>query len=81
MERIAKHSCSIVYLDKRRSGALFSWDFVITPDASDEPENVIMEIYIRKLEESVIKILPYIFWSHNRWKFNKPSNLNDNNQN
>lgn len=84
MERIAKHlSCSIVYLDikKVKRGYYVAKIFVITPDASDEPDNLIMERYIRKLEESVIRDPALYLWSHNRWKFNKPSNLNDNNQN
>lgn len=84
MERIAKHlGCSIVYLDikKVKRGYYVAKIFVITPDASDEPDNLIMERYIRKLEESVIRDPALYLWSHNRWKFNKPSNLNDNNQN
>ena len=84
MERIAKHlGCSIVYLDikKVKRGYYIAKIFVITPDASDEPDNVIMEKYIRKLEESVIRDPALYLWSHNRWKFSKPSHLNDNNQN
>lgn len=82
MERIAKHlACSIVYLDikKVKRGHYAAKIFVITPDASDEPDNLIMERYIRKLEESVIRDPALYLWSHNRWKFNKPSHLNDNN--
>ena len=84
MERIAKHlGCSIVYLDikKVKRGYYVAKIFVITPDASDEPDNLIMERYIRKLEESVIRDPALYLWSHNRWKFSKPSHLNDNNQN
>lgn len=84
MERIAKQlGCSIVYLDikKIKRGYYTAKIFVITPDASGEPENQIMEKYIRKLEESVNRDPALYLWSHNRWKFKKPTQLNDNNQN
>lgn len=84
MERIARHlGCSIVYLDikKEKRGYYLAKIFVITPDASGEPDDVIMERYIRKLEESVNRNPALYLWSHNRWKFKKPSYLNDNNQN
>lgn len=84
MERIAKHlGCSIVYLDikKVKRGYYAAKIFVITPDASDEPDNLIMERYIRRLEESVIRDPALYLWSHNRWKFKKPTQLNDNNKN
>ena len=75
VERIAKHlNCSIVYLDikKVKRGYYESKIFVLTPDASDEPDNLIMERYIRKLEESVRREPAIYLWSHNRWKFKKP---------
>lgn len=84
MERIAKQlGCSIVYLDikKIKRGYYTAKIFVITPDASGEPDNQIMEKYIRKLEESVNRDPALYLWSHNRWKFKKPTQLNDNNQN
>lgn len=80
MERIAKKlKCSIVYLDitKVKRGYYRGKFFVITPDASVEPEFAVTERYIRKLEETIIKDPAYYLWSHNRWKFNKKS-LNEN---
>jgi KDO2-lipid IV(A) lauroyltransferase len=74
MEKIARLlACAIVYLDvtKVKRGHYVGRFFVITPDASLEPEFVIMERYIRKLEETVLKEPAYYLWSHNRWKFKR----------
>lgn len=76
MERIAKQlGCSIVYLDikKVKRGYYTSKIFVISPDASEEADNVIMERYIRRLEESVRRDPTMYLWSHDRWKYNKPA--------
>lgn len=84
MERIAKHlGCSVVYLDikKVKRGYYLGKIFVISPDASEEPENMIMERYVRRLEESVRRDPSLYLWSHNRWKFKKPANYNDTKQN
>lgn len=75
MERISKKlSCSIVYLDitKVKRGHYNGKFFVVTPDASVETENVIMERYMNKLEETIIREPAYYLWSHDRWKFKKP---------
>ncbi len=74
MERIAKKlKFSVAYLDitKVKRGYYVSKFYVITPDASKEPEFEIMERYIRKLEETIKKEPAYYLWSHNRWKFKK----------
>jgi len=62
-----------VYLDitKVKRGHYVGRFFVITPDASLEPDFVIMERYIRKLEETVLREPAYYLWSHNRWKFKR----------
>lgn len=76
MERIAKLlGLSIVYLDitKVKRGHYVGKFFVITPDASNEPEFEIMERYINKLEDTIKKDPAYYLWSHNRWKFKKES--------
>lgn len=75
MEKIAKLlECSIVYLDitKVKRGYYVGKFFVITADASKEPEFMIMERYMRKLEETVLREPAYYLWSHNRWKFTRP---------
>ena len=64
-----------------RLGVVRAVDFVISPDASEEPENMIMERYVRRLEESVRRDPSLYLWSHNRWKFKKPANYNDTKQN
>ncbi|MDD4009167.1 MAG: lysophospholipid acyltransferase family protein, partial [Fermentimonas sp.] len=67
MERIAKLlSFSIVYLDitKVKRGYYVGKFYVITPDASNEPEFEIMERYINKLEETIKKEPAYYLWSH-----------------
>lgn len=75
MEKIARHlGTSIVYLDiqKVKRGYYTGRFFLITPDAGEEPEFAIMERYIRKLEETIMREPAYYLWSHNRWKFKKP---------
>ncbi|MDD4415720.1 MAG: lysophospholipid acyltransferase family protein [Proteiniphilum sp.] len=74
MEKIANHlGLSVVYLDitKVKRGYYTGKFYVITPDASLEPEFEIMERYMRKLEETILKEPAYYLWSHNRWKFRK----------
>ncbi len=81
MERIAKQlAFSVVYLDieKVKRGHYVGKFFVITPDASQEPEFTVMERYMRKLEETVLHEPAYYLWSHNRWKFTRePKSVND----
>lgn len=75
MEKIARRlGNSVVYLDieKVKRGYYVGKFFVISPDASEDPEFSIMERYVRKLEESILKEPAYYLWSHNRWKFKKP---------
>ncbi len=77
MEKIArKLGNSIVYLDieKVKRGYYSGKFYAITPDAADETENSIMERYMRKLEETVLREPAYYLWSHDRWKFKKPEN-------
>lgn len=80
MERIAKQlAFSVVYLDieKVKRGHYVGKFFVITPDASQEPEFTVMERYMRKLEETVLHEPAYYLWSHNRWKFTRePKSVN-----
>ncbi|MGI6074665.1 MAG: lysophospholipid acyltransferase family protein [Fermentimonas sp.] len=76
MERIAtKLGCSIVYLDiqKTKRGYYEGKFFLITPDASLEEKNDIMERYAQKLEETINRQPAYYLWSHNRWKYKKES--------
>lgn len=79
MEKIARHlGCAVVYLDikKVKRGHYMGKFFVISPDASQESDFVIMERYMRKLEETILRAPAYYLWSHNRWKFQKTANLN-----
>lgn len=74
MEKIAKHlGCAVVYLDikKVKRGYYEGKFFVISSDASQEQDFVIMERYMRKLEETILSAPAYYLWSHNRWKFKK----------
>lgn len=78
MEKIARRLGNpIVYLDieKVKRGYYNGKFFVITPDASEEPEFSIMEKYMRKLEETALREPAYYLWSHNRWKFKKPESI------
>ena len=74
MERIA-HSFGlpVVYLDmkKVKRGHYVGRFFVITPDASQEPQFMVTERYTRRLEETVKEDPAYYLWTHNRWKFKK----------
>ena len=77
MEKIARRlGNSVVYLDieKVKRGHYIGKFFLITPDASEETENSIMERYMRKLEETTLREPAYYLWSHDRWKFKKPEN-------
>lgn len=72
MERIAKRlGCAILYLDVRKikRGYYLGRFSIITSDASLEPEFVVLERYISKLEETILNEPAYYLWSHNRWKF------------
>ncbi len=74
MEKIAKLlNLSIVYLDitKVKRGHYVGKFHIITVDASNEPEFTIMERYMSKLEETIVREPAYYLWSHNRWKFEK----------
>lgn len=74
MERVARQlSYAVVYLDieKVKRGYYVGKFYVITPDASQEPEFAIMERYMRKLEETVLHEPAYYLWSHNRWKYQR----------
>ena len=75
MEKIARRlGNSVLYLDikKVKRGHYTGKFFVITPDASEEAENSIMERYMRRLEETTMREPAYYLWSHDRWKFKKP---------
>jgi len=74
MGKIAAHlGLPVAYLDitKVKRGYYIGKIQVISTDASKEPEFAIMERYMRKLEETVLKEPAYYLWSHNRWKFKK----------
>jgi KDO2-lipid IV(A) lauroyltransferase len=74
MERIARLlRVSVVYLDieKVKRGHYVGRFSVITPDASKEAEFAVMEQYMRRLEETVLKEPAYYLWSHNKWKFGR----------
>ncbi|MBK5195050.1 MAG: lysophospholipid acyltransferase family protein [Proteiniphilum sp.] len=74
MGKIAAHlGLPVAYLDitKVKRGYYIGKIQVISTDASQEPEFAIMERYMRKLEETVLKEPAYYLWSHNRWKFKK----------
>ena len=73
-ERIAqKTKFAVAYLDieKIKRGHYKGTFSVISPDASKEPEFAITEMYVRKLEETILRNPAYYLWSHNRWKFAK----------
>ena len=73
-ERIArKTKFAVAYLDieKIKRGHYKGTFSVISPDASQEPEYAITEMYVRKLEKTIWRNPAYYLWSHNRWKFAK----------
>lgn len=74
MERIARQlNYAVVYLDieKVKRGYYVGKFSLITPNAGEEPEFAIMERYMRKLEETVLREPAYYLWSHNRWKYKR----------
>ena len=74
MGKIGAHlGMPVAYLDitKVKRGYYIGKIEVLSTDASMETEYGIMERYMRKLEETVLKEPAYYLWSHNRWKFKK----------
>ena len=77
-ERIARQAkYAVAYLDvqKTKRGHYKGTFSVISPDASQEPELAITEMYVRKLEKTILRNPAYYLWSHNRWKFAKKREL------
>lgn len=73
-ERIARQAkYAVAYLDieKTKRGHYKGIFSIISPDASQEPEFAITEIYVRKLEQTILRNPAYYLWTHNRWKFAK----------
>jgi KDO2-lipid IV(A) lauroyltransferase len=79
-ERIArKTKFAVVYLDiqKTKRGYYSGTFSLISPDASKEPEYAITEMYMRKLEKTILRQPAYYLWTHNRWKFSKKKELDN----
>ena len=77
-ERIARQAkYAVAYLDvqKTKRGHYKGTFSVISPDASQESELAITEMYVRKLEKTILRNPAYYLWSHNRWKFAKKREL------
>ena len=73
-ERIARKSkFSVVYLDieKIKRGYYSATISLIAPDASKTSEFAITEMYMRMLEQSILRQPAHYLWTHNRWKFAK----------
>lgn len=73
-ERIARQAkYAVAYLDieKTKRGHYKGTFSIISPDASQESEFAITEMYVRKLEETILRNPAYYLWTHNRWKFSK----------
>ena len=73
-ERIArKTKFSVVYLDieKTKRGHYSATASLITTDASKAPEFAITEVYMRKMEQTILRQPAFYLWTHNRWKFSK----------
>ena len=73
-ERIAqKTKSSVVYLDiqKTKRGHYSGTFSLIALDASKTPEFAITEVFMRKLEQTILRHPAYYLWTHNRWKFAK----------
>lgn len=79
-ERIArKTKFAVAYLDvqKTKRGHYKGTFSLISPDASREPEYAITELYMRKLEKTILRNPAYYLWTHNRWKFAKKIELDN----
>jgi KDO2-lipid IV(A) lauroyltransferase len=79
-ERIArKTKFAVAYLDvqKTKRGHYKGTFSLISPDASREPEYAITELYMRKLEKTILRNPAYYLWTHNRWKFSKKKELDN----
>ncbi len=74
MEKIARSlALPVVYIDlkKVKRGHYSGRFFVITPDASIEPQYAVTERYTRKMENTILNDPAYYLWTHDRWKFMK----------
>lgn len=79
-ERIArKTKFSVVYLDiqKVKRGHYSGAISLIISDASKAPEFSITELYMRKLEQTILRQPAFYLWTHNRWKFSKKKETNN----
>ena len=55
----------------------YTVDFIpiIPPDGDDSAENWLTKAYFKILEKNISIDPAYYLWSHNRWKFRKPSDV------
>jgi len=80
-ERIAtKTGFSVVYFDiqKTKRGHYTGTFSLMSRDASKEPEFALTEMYIRKLEKTILRQPAFYLWTHNRWKFSKKKESGNN---
>jgi KDO2-lipid IV(A) lauroyltransferase len=73
-EKIArKLDAAFVYIDMRKTKRGF-YEMELTTlcdDAKNTPENYLMDLYLRRTEETILKQPEYWMWSHRRWKRRK----------
>ncbi len=73
-EILAKeHNWAVVYcrLEKKKRGHYHAYYELITKDPSAMKDGEIMEIFVKKLEKTIIDYPPHWLWSHKRWKMSK----------
>lgn len=74
VERIAKKAdFAVIYLDmvKKKRGYYECSLSLITDDPASEPEFAITEMYIRKMEKTILRNPAYWLWTHKRWKYTR----------
>ena len=75
-EMIAKkfdYPVTYVHMSSPRRGYYTARVELITDEPATTPENFITEAFARKLEANILEAPHLWLWSHNRWKFSRPS--------
>lgn len=73
-EKIARKLNMAVIFQKtrRKSRGFYESEFILlSENPSEMKEFEIMELYFKKLEESIYENPQYWLWTHNRWKYDK----------
>ena len=79
MERFAReYQYPVIFVElirEKRGYYTMSFEELIKPSYDNLEKGAIIELFARRLEQSVLKYPDQYLWSHKRWKHHKPTNL------